>query len=357
MSGGYGVFPPEIEYKNALINPDFQIAQEGNSFATMSSGDYIMDGWKYYKSGAMVHTGSQDTDVPTVAESGSLSKTSLKLDCTTIDSSIAAGDYCYIAQPIEGYRALPVLQQSFTLRFLHKHTKTGTYCVALRNSGSDRSYVAEYTQSTTDTWEMATINVDASPTGGTWDYTNGTGLEVCWTVSGGSTYQTSAGSWATGNYLATSSQVNACDSTSNNFRLSKAWLYPGTDDVDFMMPDYDDQLIECKRYFEKSYPIDSDPGTAATKDSHFSLMFDTNYATHDSVNFTVEKRSDASVTIYNTQDGTSGQYSIYNLAGTHQSNQTGSKFDAGRKGFKISLSGNGVADQLMRLHYTADSRL
>lgn len=356
MSGGYGVFPPEIEYKNALINPDFLIAQEGTSFATMSSGDYIIDGWKYYKSGAMVHTGSQDTDVPTVAESGSLSTTSLLLDCTTADASIAAGEYCYVSHRIEGRRALPVLQQSFTLKFWHKHTKTGTYCVAFRNSGSDRSYIAEYTQSTTDTWELATITVDASPTGGTWDYTNGVGLEVAWTLAGGSTYQATAGSWATGDYLATSSQVNACDSTSNNFRLSKAWLYPGTDDVEFMAPTPAEQLIECERYFEKSYAEGTDPGTATTAGCQSFYMSDT-YLAYNGIVKQATKRASPTVTLYDTQAGGSGKYSVYNGGGVWQSNQSGFADLVGTKLFALNGQGNATVDYLARFHWTSDARL
>lgn len=353
------MFPPEIEYKNALINPDFQIAQEGTSFATMSSGDYIMDGWKYYKSGAMVHTGSQDTDVPTVAESGSLSTTSLKLDCTTADASIAAGDYCYVSHRIEGRRALPVLQQSFTLKFLHKHTKTGTYCVAFRNSGSDRSYIAEYTQSTTDTWELATITVDASPTGGTWDYTNGVGLEVAWTLAGGSTYQTTAGTWATGDYLATSSQVNACDSTSNNFRLSKAWLYPGTDDVEFMAPTPAEQLIECKRYFEKSYTDGVNPGTSSENANEIMRWSHDTYSLYDNmVDYKVEKRAaPTTVTLYSTETGTSGKVAQHSSGDTYESDKTASAIAKYQSRFQLSGGGNIAAEKQIHFHWTADARL
>jgi len=356
---GYGVFPPEYEYHNLLINPDFLIAQEGTSFASMSSGDYIMDGYKYLKSGAMVHTGSQDTDVPTVAESGSLSTKSLKLDCTTADASIAAGDYCCVSQRIEGRRALPVLQQSFTLRFLHKHTKTGTYCVAFRNSGSDRSFIAEYTQDTTDTWELATIRVDASPTGGTWDYTNGIGLEVAWALAGGSTYQTTAGSWASGDYLATSNQVNACDSTSNNFRLSKAWLYPGTDDIEFFAPVYDEQLNECQRYFEKSYTDGVAPGESSENANEILRWSHDTYSLYDSiVEFKVDKRAAPStVTLYSTETGASGNVAQHSSGDVYESDKTSSAIRKYQSRFEFSGGGNIAAEKLIHFHWTADARL
>lgn len=348
------ILPPPSE--NLIVNPQCLIAQEGTSFAAMSDGDYALDGFKYEKSGSMVHTGSQVTDNPGVSNRRYNGYKSLKLDCTTADASIAAGDYCLVTCYVEGYDALRVLERSFVFTFWHKHTKTGTYCVAISNSGSDRTVVKEYTQSVTDTWEKATLIFPASPSAGTWDYSNGIGLRISFALACGSTYQTTADAWNTGNFFATSNQVNACDSTSNNFLLTDICLYPGDVDLGFYSPTFENQVTKCRRYFEKSYALAVDPGTAATKDAHFSLMFDTNYATQNSVYYLVEKRADVTPTLYNTQDGTAGEYSIYNLAGVHQSDQTGARFDNGSKGFKLSLAGNGVADQIMRVHFTADAR-
>lgn len=354
---GIGIFPDEQDYHNILINPDFLIAQEGTSFAAMADDTYILDGYAYYKSGSMVHTGSQATDVPTVAESGSLSTKSLLVDCTTADASIAAGDYAYVAQFVEGYRALPILQKTFTLRFWHKHTKTGTYCVAFKNSGSDRTYVAEYTQTTTDTQELASITVSASPSAGTWDYTNGIGLQVIWSMAAGSTYQTTADTWATGDYLATSSQVNACDSTSNNFRLSKAWLFPGNDDVEFLMPTYKEQLFECQRYYEKSYNMSVTPGTSSTPGFLQSYIIDTFSVADGFIPFKATKRATPAVTIYNTNNGTANQFTRINAAGTFQANSTGAAYDVSENSSKISLGGNGNSGDFALLHYVSDARL
>jgi len=350
------IFEDELSLRNVLINPDFEIAQEGTSFTAMDDDTYILDGYAYYKSGAMVHTGSQATDVPTVAESGSLSKHSLLVDCTTTDASIAAGDYAYVAQFVEGYRALPILQQTFTLKFWHKHTKTGTYCVAFKNSGSDRSYIAEYTQTTTDTWELATITVSASPSAGTWDYTNGIGLQVIWSLAAGSTYQTTADSWATGDYLATSSQVNACDSTSNNFRLSKAWLYAGTDDVDFLAPTHMTQLTDCQRYFEKTYNDGTDPGTATQAGADVKIPITTSWLSSNP-EFTVRKRTSPTIVFYNTEDGDSGECSRYDFFSTHQADVSCTAFDPGERGFLFYGSSNLTTSDQIRFHYTADARL
>jgi len=237
--------------KNIIINGDFDIWQRGTSFAAAANGTRIADRWRYLKSGAMVHTISRDTDVPTVAESGHLSNYSLKVDCTTIDSSIAAGDYSYIEQRVEGYNFKYLAQKAMKLSFWHKHTKTGTYCVGYLNSAGDRSYVTEYTQSVTDTWEKAEMDITASPSGGTWDYTNGIGLKVYFSIATGSTFHGTADTWESAEDYGSSNQVNACDNAANNFMLSQVQLEAGSVATDFEIRNHATELAMCKRYFER----------------------------------------------------------------------------------------------------------
>ena len=237
--------------KNIIINGNFNIWQRGTSFAAAADATNTADRWQYQKSGVMVHTISRDTDVPTVAESGILSQYSLKIDCTTIDASIAASERCWLRYHVEGYDWSKIAQRAFTLSFWHKHTKTGTYCVGFRNNGGDRTYVTEYTQTTTDTWEKATINISASPSGGTWDYTNGIGLMLNWGLATGSTFHATGDVWNSSNDFGTSNQVNACDSTSNNFRIAQVQLEAGSVATDFEVKNYADELARCKRYYER----------------------------------------------------------------------------------------------------------
>ena len=235
--------------KNIIINGDFDIWQRGTSFAAAANGTRIADRWRYLKSGAMVHTISRDTDVPTVAESGHLSNYSLKVDCTTIDSSIAAGDYSYIEQRVEGYNFKYLAQKAMKLSFWHKHTKTGTYCVGYLNSAGDRSYVTEYTQSVTDTWEKAEMDITASPSGGTWDYTNGIGLKVYFSIATGSTFHGTADTWESAEDYGSSNQVNACDNAANNFMLSQVQLEAGSVATDFEVKNHADEFARCQRYY------------------------------------------------------------------------------------------------------------
>lgn len=238
-------------FKNKVVNGSVDVWQRGTSFTTMAHQTYMADNYAYYKNGTMVHSGLQSSDVPTVAESSHLSNYSLHIDCTTADASLGAGDYSYVSTFIEGYNFKALAQQAFTLSFWVKATKTGTYCVSFRNSGADRSYVAEYTVSVANTWEKKTITVSASPSAGTWNYTNGKGLEVIFTLGSGSTFHTTAGSWQTGNFIATASQVNSTDSASNDFRLAQVQIELGSSATSFEGRDIFSELALCGRYHQR----------------------------------------------------------------------------------------------------------
>ena len=88
------------QFRNIIINGDMSIAQRGTSFSSISSGNgtYPVDRFRNNMTGAGTWTISQDTTVPT----GQGFAKSLKMDCTTADGSLAAGDRLFIEQQVEG---------------------------------------------------------------------------------------------------------------------------------------------------------------------------------------------------------------------------------------------------------------
>jgi hypothetical protein len=176
--------------RNILIGGNFDTNpwQDGTSYVSPASGSYTADMWQFTNSGAGVVTISKSADAPTVAAAGKLIQNCMLVDVTTADAAIAAGDLAGIRIRIEGYNWIAGAQRACVLKFWHKHTKTGIYCVSLRNSGADRTAVFEYTQTVADAWEESTIDIPASPAAGTWDYANGIGLHVDFTIYSGSTF-------------------------------------------------------------------------------------------------------------------------------------------------------------------------
>lgn len=345
--------------KNVILNSGMNIWNDGTSFAAISSGTYHAEMYSVAFSGTMVNTVTQDTDVPS-----SLSETinySTKIDNTTADASIDAGDYFINRYFVEGYDFAANLADSpFLLNFWVKSTKTGTFCVGFVNSGNDRSYVVEYTVNSSDTWEEKTVYVTTPPSAGTWDYTTGSGLKIYWTLACGSTYQTTADAWQTGNYFATSNQVNAMDSTSNNFFLAAPQIM-AVPSVAVPAPTYrpaypilNEELAATQRYYEKSYNFGTDPGTSTTTGRIF--FFSNNHtsaarAVSIPTRFHVEKRTTPTMTIY-TNAGTSGKVDMNSgeIAVTLN--------DTGTKGFRAGGTESGATTTINTgYHYVANARL
>jgi hypothetical protein len=253
--------------RNRIINGDMRISQRGTSFAALAAGGAItLDRWGWASSGAMVCTITQATDVP-----NNTFQSSYKVDVTTADTSIAASDYAHIMQRIEGYNVRDLIGTTFTLSFWAKSSKTGTHCVSFRNVGTgspaaaDRSFIKEYTIAAANTWEYKTVTVAGGLiTAGTWDWTNGAGLDVVFTLATGTTHQTTADTWQTGNFMGTANQVNVMDNTANDFFLTGVQLEAGSVATPFERRSYGQELALCQRYFETGFGRIAGYGVAGT---------------------------------------------------------------------------------------------
>jgi hypothetical protein len=299
--------------KNYLINGDMRISQRGLTFSAIASSAYSLDRWQYISTSTAVHTITQDSDTPSVAQANYLFQASLRANLTTPKTSVAAGDLIDIRQQIEGYNWANIAQKQFTFSFWVKATLPGIYCVAFRNGGADRSYVAEYTINGASTWEYKTITVSASPSAGTWNYTNGSGLLVVWTLAAGTTFQSVAGSWQTGQFYATANQVNGVNTGSTDFRVTGAMLNEGATAAPFQLFSLNSlqgELAACQRYYEAASVIET--GTVPDGRHFYPGNTPTVTTVSASVFFLIQKRtSPSSITL----DTTAANWRYYNNAG------------------------------------------
>lgn len=240
-------------FKNKIIGGDFTTNpwQRGTSFTNPADGAYIADRYFVsYACDAVVNV-LRTADAPTPAQGGHGTHC-LQIDVTTADTSIAAGQFYRLCHRVEGFNSASLGfgqggTRYVTRSFWHKHTKTGIYCVGVRNSAADRSYVAEYTQAVSDVWEKSTITIPVD-TSGTWVYDNGVGLHLQFCLAAGSTYQTAANTWTAGNFMATANQVNALDSVANNFKIDLDQIEAGSVATPFESLDVGQVLAQCQRY-------------------------------------------------------------------------------------------------------------
>ena len=245
-----------INFRNILINGDMVIAQRGTSQSSITSdGYYTVDRFLTELGGSSVWTQTQASDAP----SGQGFTYSLKMDCTTAQSSPASNDIVLVGQSIEGYNLQKIKQgtpgaEQTTLSFWHKHTKTGTNIVELLDADNSNAVSGSYTQSVSDTWEKATITFPAN-TSGTYDNDQNRSLRIRFIMSAGSDYTsgTLATTWQTtitdANRYA--GQVNNADNTANNFIITGVQYEVGDTDSEFEFLPHDVNENRCMRYFEE----------------------------------------------------------------------------------------------------------
>ena len=163
---------PNLGRRNLIINGGMQVAQRATSATSLSSGGYhTLDRFYYYVNAfdELRTTMSQDSSVPTGADSG-FSK-SLKLDCTTAESAIAADENLRVWQIIEAQNLIRLGYgtsgaKTCTLSFYVKSSLTGTYAISFWCQDPNRNISKTYTINAADTWEKKTITIPGD-TGGT----------------------------------------------------------------------------------------------------------------------------------------------------------------------------------------------
>jgi len=157
---------------------------------------------------------------------------------------------------VEGNRYIALWQptpKQVTLRFGVK-APAGTYCVAFRNFTTTRSYVAEYTiaagEANTDVVRSVTL---PATDGSVFEFGNGAGVYITWALMCGSTYRTAPNIWGTGNFMGTTNQSNFMGVPGNVFELFDVSLTEGASAPPFVVPDYADELLACKRYWTRGH--------------------------------------------------------------------------------------------------------
>ena len=251
--------------KPIIINGDMSIVQRGISTASITGTEiYTADRWKVQISSAGTWTQTQEA----LTSGGPYEDgfhNSLKMDCTSADGSLGAGDYCNISYSIEAFDCQTMKKgtssaEKWTVGFWVKATKTGTYILqAVNLDNTVRICATAYTVSSADTWEYKIVNfpADTDSTGKIVD-DNGEGIRLMWWMAAGSNYTsgTLATTWAdTNNANRAVGQVNAADSTSNNFEITGVQLelgeYTSSTMPPFQHESYGENLARCQRYFQR----------------------------------------------------------------------------------------------------------
>ena len=185
-----------------------------------------------------------------------------RIDCTTADSSPAAGDVLYPRYKIESqdlsmFKKGTSEAEAFTIAFWVKSNKTGNAQVNFYDIDNTRLCAGTYTISSANTWEHKVINIAADTTGA-WADDNGEGLRIEWRLDSGSnsTSGTTPTAWeaAAAGDRDVAGQLQIARSTDNDWAITGIQLEVGTYTSATLPPfqheSYGENLLRCQRYFQ-----------------------------------------------------------------------------------------------------------
>ena len=255
-----------------IINGDMAVAQRGTSVTGLgaSGGYFTVDRFNIRTGDASAgrFTMTQTADAPT----GSGFQECIKLDCTTADTSIAAGErlrleYIFEGQDLQLLRKGTSDAKPVTVSFYVKGNGNATYMLDLEDGDNSRDSTTQF--AVTSSWSKVVINVPADTTGAL-DNDNAASLYMHIWLHAGATY--TGGSYTAGTWA---SQTNAnravgisslFSSTANNFFITGIQMEVGEFDANSIAPfqheTYADNLSRCERYCQSTFSQGTAIGSA-----------------------------------------------------------------------------------------------
>ena len=247
-AGGGGV------NRNVIINGAMTVAQRATSATGLGTSDgyNTIDRMRLNLDSANAgrFTMSQSTDAPTGFAN------SLKFECTTADTSIAAGERLDLEQRIEGRNMQSFAKgtssaKPFAVSFYVKGNASATYSCELFDGDNSRQ-VQKLFNVTTD-WTRIELSFPADTTG-VLDNDSANSFLIIFHLHGGSTYTSGTldSTWATFNNANRAVGISSFfDSTDRTFFITGLQLEVGQNPTEFESEPFDVTLRKCNRYFQK----------------------------------------------------------------------------------------------------------
>jgi hypothetical protein len=241
--------------RNRIINGDMKIFQRGTATTIGASSVYALDRWLFGR-----EAGTESARFTVTKESLTSSDTpfasdgttnTMKIDITTASGGISASQSHYLTQRIEGFNVSDLAYGTSSAKscvasfWIKADNKTGTMGVSLYNGGN-RSYIQNI--SVTSSWTKYSLVFPGDTSGAIAD-DNTQQLTLSFALSAGSNLQNTANTWVGGFDVATSSQADFTDSTSNNIYITGVQLEVGTVATPFERRSYGQELALCQRYY------------------------------------------------------------------------------------------------------------
>ena len=244
----------QIGRKNIVINGAMQISQR----ATSATGKGDADGYftldRYDMTHGATSAGRYTMSQSTVTDLEGFSN-ALKIDCTTADTSIAAGEALIIQQHIEGFnaqqlKATSTSTRAFTLSFYAKSNESRAIVSEINlTNGTNRQISKLHTIGTS--WARYTMTVPAASSTQI-DNDNSDEMQINFWIHGGSTY---TGGTLNDDALDSITNANRAvgigsifASTDNTLEITGIQLEVGSVATPFEHRSFGEELALCQRY-------------------------------------------------------------------------------------------------------------
>ena len=281
--------------RNIIINGAMQVAQRATSATDLGSGsDYAtVDRFAVLGFGSTAGrlTMTQSTDTPNGFPN------SVKLDCTTADTSIGSSEGLIFSQAIEGQNLQQLKKgtsdaEQLTVSFYVKGNANATYTAELRDQDNTRFNSQEF--SVTTSWNRITLTYVGDTTGAL-DNDNALSLYLfIWLHAGadftGGTHTSNV--WhTTANQRVGDNQTSFFDSTDREFFITGVQMEVGSVATPFEHRSFGEEELLCQRYYYQ------------TVGSYYSGQ-DTSGASRNWFTFPVRMRATPTITNPNVTGGT-----------------------------------------------------
>lgn len=297
--------PASGKAHNHIYNGAMTVNQRGTQTNVGSSATtYTLDRWRMYVQNSSARFQVEKNTDHSLPDGFT---GSMRISCTTTDTSLAATDEVQLIQSLEGQDLMAFAKgtsaaKQYTLSFYARSDKTGTYVVRLVGRDNTTSSVSKsYTM--TSTWTRHVITFPADTNSSRKDNNdNGEALRIVWWlvagsgVDNGTLQETWTNSTDTG---AATGQVNFADDT-NEFYITGVQLEVGDTVSDFAYEDYCTTLAKCQRYYYVS-------GTPSGGGGLFMYDSGQTSTSYGSLRFTQTMRATPTVVLRDNNGNTDGK--------------------------------------------------
>ena len=241
--------------RNIIINGAMQVAQRGTSSTGIgaSSGYFTLDRFRIATgstAGRLTMAQTSVTDLPGFANA-------LHLDCTTADTSIAAGEetsirYRFEGQDLQQLKKGTSSAEKVTVSFYMKTNKAFTFMCELDDTDNNRVNTQQFTTSTSWTRHILTFVGDTT---GTLDDDTARSMQLNFWIHAGSNFTGGTYSSNTWQSRASSDNMRAVgigsffDNTDNDIKLTGIQVEVGEQATPFEHRSFGEELSLCQRYF------------------------------------------------------------------------------------------------------------